>query len=245
MGDWLKSKKMKDPVRGTLHVSACTPAPHTATSANFALNGIVSAGGIMPTAVEHEGVAKTRKWPRPGQILPITVDRADPTRIRIEWDEVPDSWDTARQQAEQQAESMRQTGPGQAGAGQAEAGQGTWSNVVFQQGTSTTLDASSVPGLREEIMQLVTSHGSDPARVQQLINAKLVERGVLNPDGSPGPAATVTSSGPAPAAPAAAYVAGAAEDPADRLRKLQQLHRDGLVTDEEFAQLRRQILTDL
>jgi hypothetical protein len=115
IGDWMKSKNMKDPVRGTLQVTATTYPPDNASSANFSINGIVSADGIPPTAIEHAGIARTKKWPHGGQTLPVTVDRADPTRLQIEWDEVPDSWDTARQNAQAMAEALR-GGGAQAGA---------------------------------------------------------------------------------------------------------------------------------
>ena len=248
LSDWLRSKKLKDPVRGTLYVTASTTPPDSATSANFAINGIVSAAGIAPTAIEHQGVARTRKWPQAGQTLPASVDRADPTRIRIEWDEVPDSWNVARQQAEHVAEAMpspdtlRPDPSGRPGTISFSTG-----SVVFEQAVPTTIDASNVPGLREEIMKIVTGHAHDPAAVQRLVHAKLVESGVLNPDGTAGPAATVPGPGARPGSPPAAPTgsAGGREDPATRLRKLQELHRDGLVSEEEYARLRLQILTEL
>lgn len=254
LGDWMKSKRMRDPVRGTLYVSASTLPPDSATSANFALNGIVSATGIAPTAIEHQGMAKTRKWPHAGQTLPVTVDRADPTRIRIEWDEVPDSWSTARTNAEQLAESMRQSPAGSgpvppAGVFTVTSGLNPPgpTSMVFQQGSSTNIDASNVPGLREEIMKIVAGGMSDPAATQQLIHAKLVEAGVLNADGTPGPKATVTGHTVTPATgqPLDFQQPGGPEDPAARLRTLVQLHRDGLITDAEFARLRTQILGEL
>jgi len=111
IGDWFRSKNMKDPVRGTLQVTASSYPPDSATSANFSLNGVVSGDGIPPTAVEHAGIAKTRKWPHAGQQLPVVVDRADPMRIDIQWDELADSWDTARQGAQALAAQMRGEAP--------------------------------------------------------------------------------------------------------------------------------------
>lgn len=242
LGDWMKSKKINDPVRGTLHVTASSRPPNSATSANFVINGIVSASGLMPTAVEHQGIARTRKWPRAGQVLPITVDRSDPTRIRIEWDEVPDTWDAARDNAERVARSMRTGSQVRRPAAQPDPGGG----MVFQTGSSTSIDATAVPGLREEIMRIATTHVNDPATAQQLIHATLVERGVLNPDGSPGPAATVTASAGGPVGgPTVGPVVAQTQDPAARLRALQQLRKDGLVTEAEYDRLRAQILTEL
>ncbi len=200
IGDWMKSKKMKDPVRGTLQVTASSYPPDSATSANFSLNGIVTAPGVMPTAVEHSGIARTKKWPHGGQTLPVTVDRADPTRIAIEWDEVPDSWDTARQSAERMAEAMR--GAGQANGSAAAAGA-----------------AAAIP---PEALDVLRKMGIDPSGA----NVQIV---------SGGEAFSTTFGAPAEEE----------EDPAARLRKLQELLRDGLITEDEYEAQRARVLGDL
>lgn len=215
LGDWVRSKRMKDPVRGILQVTASTYPPDDASSANFSVNGVVSADGIPPTAVEHAGIARTRKWPRAGQTLPVTVDRADPTRLSIEWDEVPDSWDTARQNAEALAAAMQ-------------AGGGVTTTVTNVGGT--TIDARGVPGLRDEVLKLATSGGSP----EQIVDA-LRAHGIQVPDGA---VPIVQAAGAAP--PAATE-----EDPAERLRRLEGLRRDGLVTTEEYEAQRRRILGEL
>jgi hypothetical protein len=46
----------------------------------------------------------------PGMVLPVTVDRADPQRVDIEWDEVESSKDRPRQTAEDLAAMMRGEG---------------------------------------------------------------------------------------------------------------------------------------
>jgi hypothetical protein len=43
--------------------------------------------------------------------LPATVDRANPNHVRIEWDELPDARDRARQTAEGLAAAMRTAQP--------------------------------------------------------------------------------------------------------------------------------------
>lgn len=212
IGDWVKSKRMKDPVRGVLQVTASTYPPDDATSGNFSINGVVSADGIPPTAVEHAGIARTRKWPRSGQTLPVTVDRADPTRLSIEWDEVPDSWETARQNAEALAASMQ--------------AQGGVTTTVTNLG-GTTIDARGIPGLRDEVMKLATSGGS-PAQIVDALRA----HGIQVPDGTP-----VFTAGAQPPSEE--------EDPAERLKRLEALKRDGLVTEEEYAAQRARILGEL
>jgi hypothetical protein len=193
IGDWMKSKNMKDPVRGTLQVTASTYPPDGATSANFSINGIVSADGIPPTAVEHAGIARTKKWPHGGQTLPVTVDRADPSRLQIEWDEVPDSWDTARQSAQAMAEAMR--GGAQAGG-----------------------DATSA--IPPQALAVLKQMGIDPSGA----NVQVVSGGESLTFGMP---------------------QGEEEDPAERLRKLQELKAGGLITDEEYEAQRARVLGDI
>jgi hypothetical protein len=231
IGDWVKSKHMKDPVRGTLQVTAATYPPDDATSANFSINGVVSGDGIPPTAVEHAGVAKTKKWPQSGQALPVTVDRADPTRLRIEWDEVEDSWTSARRTTEQLAEAMRGQG---ASAPTAGAGAGMAAAMPGMNALSTTIDATGIPGLREEIVQLAMNGGT-PEQVM----AALRQHGINVPGGAMPLVNMVQGS--------ALQGGGAApeEDPAARLRKLQELRDGNLITVEEYEAQRAKILGEL
>lgn len=237
VGDWLKGRRMKDPVHGTLQVTACTRAPDHALSGNFMLSGVVTGDGVFSTAVEHSGVAKVRKWPHPGRVLPVTVDRADPTRLRIEWSEVEGTWEMGRRVSDQIADAERQA----QGAGHSAAPASTSGNAFTHTTThSTMIDASSVPGLRDEIMRIAQATASNPELMQQLVQARLVETGVLNADGTPGPAATVKG------ASSSLGAAGTEQGgPAERLRALEKLRQDGLVSEAEYQRLRTQILTDL
>jgi len=106
MGDWLRAKRMKDPVRGSAQVVACSRITQAAVASNCVMNLVVSADGIPATPVEHECMCRQDRWPQPGQVLPVTVDRADPTRLRIEWDEVRTHEDRIAEQAEALAAHM-------------------------------------------------------------------------------------------------------------------------------------------
>jgi hypothetical protein len=98
---------MADPVHGTLRVMGVTdPAGHT-VSTRYRLQGMVSAEGVTPTPVEHTGKATGGSWPWPGTNLPVLVDRRDPTRFRILWDEIPASRDASLHQAQRLAHQMR------------------------------------------------------------------------------------------------------------------------------------------
>jgi hypothetical protein len=104
---------MKDPVDGTAQVVGSTQPPDSATSANVNLNLVVQAEGVPATSIEHSCMAPTRKWPFPGATLPVTFDRADPDRLKIRWDEIPEAGAMAKQQADALAAQMNQGGDGQ------------------------------------------------------------------------------------------------------------------------------------
>lgn len=110
LGDWLRGKRMKDPVRGSAQVVACSRITQAAVASNCAMNLVISADGIPATPVEHEAMCRQDRWPHAGQVLPVTVDRADPTRLRIEWDEVRTHEDRIAEQAEALAAQMNSGG---------------------------------------------------------------------------------------------------------------------------------------
>ena len=116
LGDWAKSKRMSQPAQGTAQVVSASMPPYDASSANCSLHLVVSAEGLEPTPVEHTAMASVKRWPTPGVTLPVTVDLADPTRLKIHWDDVPTGDQSAMQQADQMAEMMKGgvggTGPG-------------------------------------------------------------------------------------------------------------------------------------
>jgi hypothetical protein len=102
--------RMKDPVDGVAQVVGGTRPPDSATSANVNLTLVVQAEGVPATTIEHSCLAPTKKWPSPGETLPVTFDRADPDRLKIRWDDIPDSADVARQQADALAAQLNQAG---------------------------------------------------------------------------------------------------------------------------------------
>ncbi|HEY3506255.1 MAG TPA: hypothetical protein VGN37_26140 [Actinocatenispora sp.] len=99
---------MRDPVRGSLYVVDIGPVSDEALYSTFRLQGVIRADGVPATAVERTGTAPTAKWPQPGVHLPVLVDRAEPSRMRILWDEVP----TRRQTALDTATHLAQQGRG-------------------------------------------------------------------------------------------------------------------------------------
>ena len=117
LGDAWKARSMKDPVDGIAQVVGSTQPPDSATSSNVNLTLVVQAEGVPATTIEHSCIAPTKKWPYPGETLSVTFDRADPDRLKVRWDDVPDSADVSRQQAEALAAQLNQGGTGSVASG--------------------------------------------------------------------------------------------------------------------------------
>ncbi|AHY50217.1 hypothetical protein [Bradyrhizobium japonicum] len=86
--------RITNPVDGWLQVVACSPFPDAAGEMVLCprcdIDGVVTAERLAATAVQYSGYDVPKpKWPRPGTVLPVTVDLADPSRFRIEWDLAP------------------------------------------------------------------------------------------------------------------------------------------------------------
>jgi hypothetical protein len=114
-----KIGKMKDPVRGTANVVSSTdyrPELGNAASASGAwrcrMTCVVQADGVPPQSAHYADDAPTLRWPWPGTVLPVTVDRADPTDWVVHWDEVPTAGESNQAEAEALAASMRGGGGG-------------------------------------------------------------------------------------------------------------------------------------
>ena len=98
---------MADPVPGSLLVTAAAMPSRRATYHMTRITGVVSGEGVAPTAVQYNGLIKTALWPSPGSQLPVVVDRADPRKFAIRWDQAGADRPTALDQAEALAAAMR------------------------------------------------------------------------------------------------------------------------------------------
>lgn len=100
---------MRDPVRGEFRISGEYFAHPRNSSFRSMLTGVVSAPGVVPTPGEHLDDGSGRRIGH--DVLPVLVDRADPTRFSILWQEVPepDFRAEARRRADQAAARMRST----------------------------------------------------------------------------------------------------------------------------------------
>ena len=98
---------MADPVPGTMLVTAASMPSRRAAFHMSRITGVVSAEGVEPTAVQYHGLIRTALWPSPGRQLPVIVDRADPRKFAIQWDQTGTSEGSALGQAEALAAAMR------------------------------------------------------------------------------------------------------------------------------------------
>jgi len=100
---------IRDPARGTAEVVSCSDHRGRADMEKCRLQLVVTAEDVPATAVEQQALVHRSRWPSPGMTLPATIDRANPSNVRIEWDKVPDARARERQRAERKAT------PGRAG----------------------------------------------------------------------------------------------------------------------------------
>jgi hypothetical protein len=104
---WLRSHRMVDPVDGELLVTASSRPSGRSRYTNYRLHGVVSVSRLAATAITHIGYARNTKWPYPGAKLPVRVDRADPSRLLIRWNQVPTGQQTAAEMTDRLARAMR------------------------------------------------------------------------------------------------------------------------------------------
>jgi hypothetical protein len=85
-----KLKRFKDPVRGTgLVVAVNHWGDMSGGGSGFCrMTLVVDAPGVPKTTVKYSKELNFDMWPSQGVELPITVDRADPEKVRVEWDEI-------------------------------------------------------------------------------------------------------------------------------------------------------------
>jgi hypothetical protein len=111
LGDMFKGARMKDPVRGQAQVVSCSMNRGDGVWQNCHLQLVVQGEGVPATSVEHNELIHRNKWPSPGMALPITIDRSNPEKFKVEWGEIQDSRDRAAANADALGASMRGEGP--------------------------------------------------------------------------------------------------------------------------------------
>jgi hypothetical protein len=81
-------KPIEDGVEGMATVVTRTrpPEPTPTYIGGARLNLVVQVGGGEPYKVRLKCSAPGDKYPVPGQVVPVVVDRDDPQRVQVDWD---------------------------------------------------------------------------------------------------------------------------------------------------------------
>jgi hypothetical protein len=79
---------IKDGLPGSAVVQSSSVPTEAARSYNVSMWLDVYVEGREPYRVKHECMVKASKHPWPGAALPVVVDRENPNRIDIQWDDV-------------------------------------------------------------------------------------------------------------------------------------------------------------
>ena len=106
MGPFTKWR-MKEPVAGTAQVVSVSAHRGDSSWQDIQMTLVVQAEGVPAEPVRHRGMCRADRWPTPGDVLPVTVDRRKPKRLKVEWDEVGTARDRAWQEAERLAAQQR------------------------------------------------------------------------------------------------------------------------------------------
>jgi hypothetical protein len=135
----ISEARMKDKAEGTVRVVGISMPDPTATQANYRMDAVVSADGLMPTAIVHHGMMSVSHWPSPGDELPCTVDRAKPEHIVLHLKDLPTGAEQAQSAAEELAAQMR------GGGGATTIPSGTTNITRGPGGVSITVNGVEVP----------------------------------------------------------------------------------------------------
>ncbi|MDZ5622257.1 SHOCT domain-containing protein [Nocardioides sp. HM23] len=225
-------KRIKDPVRGAAQIVSSTRAPDAATSGTCRMHLVVSVPGHQSFAIDDQFIVKVKKWPHPGQTLPIVASQSDPTKFKILWDEIAD-WDTAASaQAAQLAAAMNQQPPPQG------EGDPQYPPYTGQPGSPMVM-INGRPATPEELKQYEGMVGMD------LDGDGRVAGGAAAPGGGLVQGLIASAMGgmqPPPQEGAPADRPGAADDRVAALERLAALKASRVITDAEFETEKARIL---
>jgi hypothetical protein len=75
--------RLRDPVDGVLHVQWCSHAEPSEPRGPCTIVYTLEMPGAEPVSAQRIFDVATVHWPHPGQDLPVTVDRQQPSRIQF------------------------------------------------------------------------------------------------------------------------------------------------------------------
>lgn len=128
----LFERKMQDPVPGTARVvdnDGLHSLPGQAV--HCPLDLMVEAEGIPAYMVHIKVRPKTGKWPEINQVLPVVLDRGNPARVEIVWDQVQSLQDRVQMRTARRLDDARQA-VASGSASDAPAGDGSPQDLMRQ-----------------------------------------------------------------------------------------------------------------
>ena len=152
---WMQRQKFNDPVPGTFEIQSCDQGSFAGAHVDLDASGVISVPGLDPFPAEIHGKVPHAKRPSVGQVLPVVVDRANPTQFRIEWDQVPTFTERVEQEAAMFAE--------RAGTTPLNSGFANIGNVTISGGDLSSLP----PQTQQQIQSLLGNLGNLGEVVQQ------------------------------------------------------------------------------
>ncbi len=198
---------------------------------------VIQADGMAPYECKvHEWVVATSKWPYAGERLPVNIDRSDPRKVKILWDEVPTGADLAHDQAQAIIEGL-QTTPGSDATG---------ADLAAQIGQlfASPADAGAEPAAPGGGGN--SGHGPAVARLKDLFPGATVEvhssSGELGPEQVAKLERAFGMDMDGDGIVGGGVVPETGRDEVAQLERLASLRESGALTDEEFRAAKRKVL---
>jgi hypothetical protein len=80
---------IQEPVDAEYRLTSCTPLPKSGTHGSCDMVGEVTGSGLVPSVVDHNApFVALEKWPKVGDVLPVLVDRDNPTFLKVKWKDI-------------------------------------------------------------------------------------------------------------------------------------------------------------
>jgi hypothetical protein len=232
-GNRKKLRAMVDPVEGQGRILACSQRDHSANAVddpgilNFLLPEPdlgkehcrmvleVTGPGVPPTQTEAAAHVKARKWPAVGDVVPVTVDRANPKLAVVDFDRVKGRGRKEREHAQRRGEQIA--------AQQALEAAAAGHDQLAPGGKVRTFKLGRKGGIRIGRGGIEIGIGSQPATAEQrMAGAQMV---LANQD-------------------RARRSADAATHASMQVEKLEDLLQQGALTEAEFAQQKHRVLVE-
>jgi hypothetical protein len=224
--------RIRQPVSGTATVTAATEPTGMRSPQEARMTLSVSGIGFEPFTVEHEEKCHTDRWPKVGMSVPVVFDLEHHDRIEVKWADVqPGQESTPPAATPQPTMPVNDAIPPEA-------------QQVVDQLQNMFGGAAVTSHMETKVIDL---SNNPEARAQMMGPLEAMTGMDLDGDGSVGGNGAPASTTPPAAGNGAIFAAASSsgDDAVSRLERLAALHKQGVLTDEEFAQQKKRLLDTL